>query len=34
MIYGQEIESINLNTKFYPIRYTDKDEEDMTIEVV
>ena len=29
--YDGEIVSINLNTKFYHIRYTDKDKEDMTV---
>ena len=31
MTYDGEIVSINLDTKFYPIRYTDGDEEDMNV---
>ena len=31
MAYDGEIVSINLDTKFYHIRYSDGDEEDMTV---
>ena len=31
MAYDGEIVSINLDTKFYHIKYTDGDEEDMTV---
>ena len=34
MSYDGEIVSINLNTKFYLIRYTDRDEEDITVSEV
>ena len=31
MAYDGEIVSLNLDKKFYHIRYTDRDEEDMTV---
>ena len=31
MAHDVEIVSINLDTKFYHIRYTDRDEEDVTV---
>ena len=34
MAYDGEIVSINLDTKFYRIGYTDRDEEDMTVSEV
>ena len=31
MAYDEEIVSINLDTKFYHIKYSDGDEKDMTV---
>ena len=34
MTYDGEIISINLDTNFYHIRYSDRDEKDMTVSVI